>query len=171
MVSVKPGACLVGIQEVSDELADNPIRQYWVHIQGFPVGAVIKNPPANAGDAEDTGSIPVVGRSPENRHGNPLQSSCLVNPMDKEPGGLWSMGPQRTRCDWATKHTHSVPSTLQALYKHSTWMSASLLTTVFWGGYSDECSLQRCASSGYRQSLLKESQQVNKGLGFEPRVS
>ena len=144
MVSVKPGACLVGIQEVSDELADNPIRQYWVHIQGFPDGAVIKNPPANAGDAEDTGSIPVVGRSPGSRHGNPLQSSCLVNPMDKEPGGLWSMGPQRTRCDWATKHTHSVPSTLQALYMDECiFAHHRLLRWVLWWMLTSEmCKLR-----------------------------
>ena len=47
---------------------------------------VIKNPPANAGDIGDTGSIPGSGRSPGGGHGNPLQYSCLKNPMDK---GSW----------------------------------------------------------------------------------
>ena len=41
---------------------------------------VVKNPPANAGDIRDTGSVPGLGRSPEGGHGNPLQYSCLENP-------------------------------------------------------------------------------------------
>ena len=49
-------------------------------IQGFPGGSVIKNPPANTGDV---GSIPGSGRSPGEGNGNPLQYSCLKNPMDR----------------------------------------------------------------------------------------
>ena len=44
---------------------------------------VVKNPLANAGDVRDVGSIPEWGRSPGGGHGNPLQYSCLENPMDK----------------------------------------------------------------------------------------
>ena len=44
---------------------------------------VVKSPPANAGDARDTDSIPGSGRSPGGGHGNPLQYSCLGNPMDR----------------------------------------------------------------------------------------
>ena len=47
---------------------------------GFPGDAVIKNPPASA---EDTGLIPGSGRSPGGGNGNPLQYSCLKNPMDR----------------------------------------------------------------------------------------
>ena len=43
---------------------------------------VVKNLPANAGDLRDMGSIPGSGRSPGERHGNPLQYSWLENPMD-----------------------------------------------------------------------------------------
>ena len=43
----------------------------------------IKNLPANAIDAEDTDSIPGLGRSPEEGNVNPLQYSCLENSMDK----------------------------------------------------------------------------------------
>ena len=50
---------------------------------GFPGGAVVKNLPANAGDAGDTGSISGLGRSPGGGHGNPLQYSCLENLMDR----------------------------------------------------------------------------------------
>ena len=46
----------------------------------------IKNLPANAEDVRDVGSIPGSGRSPGGGHGNPLQYSCLENPVD---GGAW----------------------------------------------------------------------------------
>ena len=49
---------------------------------------VVKNLPANAGDVRDVSSIPVVGRCPGRRHGNPLQHSCLENPMDR--GAWWT---------------------------------------------------------------------------------
>ena len=52
---------------------------------------VIKNPPANAGDIRDTGSIPGWGRSHGRENDNPLQYSCPENPKDK---GAW----------WATVH-------------------------------------------------------------------
>ena len=47
---------------------------------GFPGGSVVKNPPANA---EDMDSIPGWGRYPGGGNSNPLQCSCLGNPMDK----------------------------------------------------------------------------------------
>ena len=50
---------------------------------GFPGGSVIKNLPANAGDA---GSIPELGKSPGEGNGSPLQYSWLENPMDR---GAW----------------------------------------------------------------------------------
>ena len=49
---------------------------------------VVKNPPDNAGDIRDVGLIPGLGRSPGAGHDNPLQYSCLENPMDK--GSWWS---------------------------------------------------------------------------------
>ena len=56
---------------------------------------MVKNPPANAGDIRDVGSITWSGRSPGGGHGNPLQYSCLENSMDKETGELESIGSQR----------------------------------------------------------------------------
>ena len=52
---------------------------------------MVKNLPANARGLRDIGSIPGLGRSPGGGHGNPLQHSCLENPMDR---GAW----------WATVH-------------------------------------------------------------------
>ena len=49
---------------------------------------VVKNPLANAGDLKDKGSVPGLGRSPGGGHGNPLQYSCLKNPMDR--GVQWA---------------------------------------------------------------------------------
>ena len=49
--------------------------------KGFPGGSVVKNPPVNAGDV---GSITGLGRSPGEGNGNPLQYSCLENPIDRE---------------------------------------------------------------------------------------
>ena len=45
---------------------------------------MVKNPPANAGDAGGTSLIPGSERVPRGGHGNPLQYSCLENPMDRE---------------------------------------------------------------------------------------
>ena len=56
---------------------------------------MVKNPPANAGDIRDMGSIPGSGRSPGGGRSNPLQDSPLENPMDREPGKLQSIGYQR----------------------------------------------------------------------------
>ena len=47
---------------------------------------VVKNLPANAGDTREADLIPELGRSPGGGHGNPLQHSCLENPMDR---GAW----------------------------------------------------------------------------------
>ena len=63
----------------------------WAHSRASQVALVVKNPPANAGDIRDMGSIPGLGRSPGGGHGNPLQYSRLENPMDRE---AW----------WATVH-------------------------------------------------------------------
>ena len=47
---------------------------------------MVKNAPANAGDLRYVGSIPGSGRAPGGEHSNPLQYSCLENPMDR---GAW----------------------------------------------------------------------------------
>ena len=67
-------------------------------LRGFPGGEVVKNPPANAGDSRDTGSIPGSGRSPAGGNGNLLQRSLV----GYSPLGLKELDNHR-----ATKHTHS----------------------------------------------------------------
>ena len=68
---------------------------------------MVKNPPANAGDTGDAAWIPELGRSPGGGHGNPLQYSCLENPMDR--GAWWAtvreVAKSQTRlCDLAWVH-------------------------------------------------------------------
>ena len=54
-------------------------------LSGLPkVARVVKNPPTSAEDKRDVDLIPGLGRSPGGEHDNPLQYSCLENPMDRE---------------------------------------------------------------------------------------
>ena len=62
---------------------------------------VVNNLPANARDIRDLGLIPGSGRAPGGGHGNPLQYSCLENPMDR---GVW----------WATVHEVAELDTTEA---------------------------------------------------------
>ena len=55
---------------------------------------MVKNPPANAGDKRDAGSIPGSGRSAAVGNGNPLQYSCLENSMDRGAWQVQSTGSQ-----------------------------------------------------------------------------
>ena len=70
----------------------------------FPGGSEVKNPLANAGDAS---SIPGLGRFPGGGCGNPLQYSCLQNPMDRE---AWWAIVNRVANSWTqlSEHTHNI---------------------------------------------------------------
>ena len=69
---------------------------------------MVKHPPANAGAERDAGSVPESGKYPGLGNGNPLQYSYLENFMDRgawwaeEPGGLQSMGSQKSRLQLST---------------------------------------------------------------------
>ena len=58
------------------------IIRYFLNSVDFPVGSVVRNPPAKQ-KMQETDSIPGSGRFPEEGNGNPLQYSCLENPMDR----------------------------------------------------------------------------------------
>ena len=59
------------------------------------VTEVVKSAPANAEDVRDVGSNPGFGRTSGERQGNPLQYSCLKNPIDREAWHLLSIGSQK----------------------------------------------------------------------------
>ena len=71
---------------------------FLVSLRTSLVAHMVKDQPANR---RDLGLIPWSGRSPGEGNGNPLQYSCLENPMDREPGRLQSMGSQGVRNDCA----------------------------------------------------------------------
>ena len=77
------------------------------HSSGFPGDSMVKILPVNAGD---TGLIPGLGRYSGEGNGNPLQSSCLGNPMTEEPGRLQSMVSQSVGHNLVTKTTTAVNS-------------------------------------------------------------
>ena len=64
---------------------------------GFPSGSDSKESACNAGDTGDMGLIPGWGKSPGGGHGNPLQRSCLENPMDR---GAWQAAALRVAQSW-----------------------------------------------------------------------
>ena len=76
------------------------VKYVYSYFKGFPGGIVVKNLPANAADV---GLIPGSGRSPGGGNGNPLQYSCLKNPMDR--GAIpWNRecipDTELTHCNW-----------------------------------------------------------------------
>ena len=79
---------------------------------GSPGGPVVQNPPAIVGDA---GSIPESGRSPGGGNGNPLQYSCLENPMDR--------GISRANSPWGRRES----DTTERLSMHSSTLALGLL--------------------------------------------
>ena len=69
----------------------------------FPVGSVVKSPPANAGDIGGVGSNPRSGRSPGEGNGSPFSILAWEIPWIEEPGGLKSMGSKTFGHDLETK--------------------------------------------------------------------
>ena len=89
---------------------------------GLPSGSAVRNPPADAGDV---GLISESERSPGGGNGNPLQYSCLKNPMDR---GAWqatqSQGSQRVKHDWAKHGAQALSSIHTAIEQENRyWLS------------------------------------------------
>ena len=88
------------------------------------VALVVKNPPANSGDIRDVGLIPGSGRSPEGRHGNPLQYFYLENPKDR---GAWWATVYRVAQSWTLLKWLS----LHAPYTDVQWIMKQFTCSVF----------------------------------------
>ena len=73
-----------------------------------PSSSLVKHSPASAGDAGEMGSVPKLGRSPGEENSNPLQYSCLGNPMDRGAWQLQSMRSQRVGHHCACTHATRV---------------------------------------------------------------
>ena len=81
----------------SNQGSYSTVHLLYLEMQQFQVMLVVKNPPDNAGDVGDRGSIPGWGRSPGGGNGNPLQYSCLENPMDR---GSWRATVHSVKKSW-----------------------------------------------------------------------
>ena len=85
--------------------------------------ALVKNLPASAGDASDSSLIPGLGRFPGGGHSDPLQYSCLENPMSRE---AWQTTVHRVAESWTQ---------LKGLSMHASKEIAVSLRKVHWGGW------------------------------------
>ena len=79
-------------------------------------GAVVQNPPANAGDARNMSSIPGSGRSTGKANGNPLQYAYLEYPVDR---GAWQDTVHRVFCSWGYKELDHTPGTIYEIKNHN----------------------------------------------------
>ena len=95
-------------------------------MQGFPNGSVGKESVCNAGDTGDAGSTPGWGRSPGEGNGNPLEQSCLENPIAR---GAWQVVVRGVTESGTTEHKADaeVVSKVQVLNKY------------LWECYSESC--------------------------------
>ena len=98
----------------------NRSQSPYIGIWDFPGGANCKEPTCQWGDVRVAGSTPGLGRSPGGRHGNPLQYSCLENPMDR---GAWQATVHGVAQSWTWQKRLSTHS-------HTLLFKAFLLTPV-----------------------------------------
>ena len=93
---------------------------------------VVKNPPANAGHVRDLALNPGLGRTPGGGHGNPLQYSCLENPLDK---GAWRaivLGVAKTWLKWlSTAHTN-IGFSLLCILRSVIYLRHAVRAQGFW---------------------------------------
>ena len=109
------------------------------------VALAVKDLPANAGNVRDARSIPGTRRSPEGGHGNPLQYSCLENPMKR---GAWQAIVHRTA-------------------KSSAWLKQN--TTHTCGYYKTTVSSLRECNQGGKGTLMRATQKARASRETQPR--
>ena len=132
----------------------------------FPAGSVGKESACSAGDAGDLGLIPGSGRPPGGGNGNPLQYSCLENPMDRGSWGATVHGAKKSQTrlrDWA---------------HHSMWLSLKFFTGlfVFWHTFmlflvSTSCLGIATPENGFTNNELWNYSSANFFLAYCPRHS
>ena len=109
------------------------------------VARAVKDLPASAGNVRDAGSVPATRRSPEGGHGNPLQYSCLENPMKR---GAWQALVHRTAKSWA-------------------WLKQRSTHTC--GYYKTTVSSLRKRNQGGKGSLTRATQKARAAREAQPR--
>ena len=106
-------------------------------LKGFPGGSVVKNLPGNVGDAGHAGSIPQSGRSPGGGSGNPLQHSCLENPMGRRTWWATVHGVAKTRTRLST-HAPEVPKNIQQDHNREQRSNGEARGGLGWAGPSSK---------------------------------
>ena len=100
------------------EVFDYSFNLFW----GYPSGSADKESACNAGDIRSAGSIPESGRSPGGGNGNPLQCSCLKNPMDKiMDRGFWQPTVHRVAKIQTLLMPLSITQSIQVFYFFMIW--------------------------------------------------
>ena len=134
---------------------------------GFSDGPVVKDPPANAGDTGDAGSIPGVGRSPGGGTGNPLQCSCLENSMPEEPGGPQFTGSQRVKHSLVTLHAHMHSKHLKIIYVINLTKCYISITLYYYSHINyTQCNFQRVFCALTHTSVLNNCPLKDHQLPF-----
>ena len=96
---------------------------------GFPGGLMVKNLPANAGDARDAGLIPGLKRFLKEGNGNSVQYSCLENPIDR--GAWWSTVHRVAKSQTRLKQLSTVhKGTLMKVHKRKVTMTTAKLVVI-----------------------------------------
>ena len=85
----------------------------------------VKSLPANVGDIRDTGSIPAWGGSPAGGHSNPLQYSCLENPMDRQSLEGYSLQVTKSQTRLKQLSTHASKQRITAIFTLSFFFQES----------------------------------------------
>ena len=108
-------------------------HRLYIYTYGFPGGTIGKETPLpNIGDLWDTGLIPGLGISHGGWHSNPLQYSCLENPMDR---GAWQAAVHRvaqsqTQLKWLSTHVRVYIYIYMCIYIHTHIYIIYLLATI-----------------------------------------
>ena len=138
---IKPESPALQADYLPTELSGNPgvekfvclfvlKRHLWIKERGFPGGSVVKNLPANAGDAGDTCSNLESGRSPRGRNGNPLQYSCLENPIDREAWWVTIHGVTKSWTKWSRQREEHWP------WYERTWVKSRHCLFIAWSPWA-----------------------------------
>ena len=104
----RPGCLSPLVMSISVSFKFFTVRLYRLTVSGFRSGSVMKNMPASTGDTGNMGSIPGSRRSPGGGNGNPLQYSCLENPVDRRTwrGTVHRVTQIESDMTEATEHAH-----------------------------------------------------------------
>ena len=150
-----------------------PQKNLYASRQSSPLGSVGKEFACNVGGIRDMGWIPGSEVSNRERNGNPLQYSCLKNPIDRGASGLQSGGSERVRHDWATKHRY-LPSgnRCQMSYGFRSHQCRNPICIFWWvlvkhlWGFSSWLNKESACSVGDLGLILRWGRSPGEGLGY-----